>query len=162
MNKTLYALLAGLVVIAGCSTVTPEQLVERAVPDKSVPIYFTAFVPRGPDSVGGVGVYQEFINPGKKVFKYVLTDYTAQDQVLESVRSDIGGRIDAGTKAIGPYPFGTSSGYKRFDALWYNGSIKCVTLKKVTIVYMDDTSTIIQGEDVAKIVPRGQARSCRQ
>ena len=146
--------------MAGCSTLTPEQLVERTVPDKSAPIYFTAFVPRGPDSVAGVGVYQQFINPSQKVFKYVLTDYTAQDRVLETVRSEIGGRTESRTRSIGPYPFGSVSEYQRFDALWYNGSIKCVTVKRVTIVYMDDTSITIEGPDVAKIVPRGQVRSC--
>lgn len=160
MKRNLFVLLLCAVAMAGCSTVTPQQLVDRTVPDKTVPIYFTAFEPRGPDSAGGVGVYQQFINPGRKTFKYVLTDYTAQDRVLETVRSEIGGRVESGTKVVGPYPFGTMSEYQRFDSLWYNGSIQCVTIKRITIVYMDDTTTVIEGADVPKVMRRGQIRSC--
>lgn len=150
----------GLITLTGCSSMPPEQLVERTVPDKSVPIYYTAFEPNGPNSVGGAGVYQQFINPSHKVFKYVRTYYTAQDRVLETVKSEVGGKVVAGTKAIGPYSFGAITDYLNFGPLWYNGSIKCVTITRVEITYMDDTSTVIEGPDVAKIVQRGQIRSC--
>lgn len=159
--KSLSAVVVVAGVLSGCSTVTPEQLVERTVPDKSVPIYFTAFSPTFPNSVDGVGVHQQFINPGRKVIKYVLTDYTAQDRVLTTVRSRISSREQAGTKATGPFPFGAMTNYDKFDALWYNGSIECVTMQRVTIIYMDDTKSVIDGADVAKVVRKGQLRSCR-
>lgn len=140
-NRLRYFALVGsaAVLLLGCASGAPpsEQQIaerlERALPDKNLPIYFPSFIPQGPNHVGGVGVYQRFINPSKKTFKYVLTEYTAQDRVLETVVSDIGNRREAGTKAVGPYAYGQETGVQKYEALWYNGSIKCVTMVRVTI-----------------------------
>lgn len=158
--KQFYATALLVLLVSGCTSLTPQQQVEKIVPDKTAPIYFTGFWTPGPNSVDGVGIYQRFINPGQKTYKYVITEYTAQNRVYDTVASSIGGKTVAGTKSVGPFPYGHLTDTMEFGPLWYNASIECVTMVRATIIYMDESVKVIEGADLKRVVPKGFVRNC--
>lgn len=152
----------GSSLVAGCAT-TPTERIKQFAHDKSAPISIYGFTPDGPNSVGGVGVRVQFINPTFVPYKYVRLTFSARNKVGDVVASRIGGDVYGTIEAVGPIPYGggTNQFGDRYGPLWYNASINCVVLEKVQLVTHDNKILDFNFEQTKELISGGKNMRCK-
>ncbi len=155
MKKAIWVVLI-LLLTEGCATTSKllelfsqtsklSELFSHArerVEKDSLPI---VVMPHGryPKSGEGFIVEIEFENTGTKTIKAVVFSLTPHNDLGKPVACAVKGVSCIELKAAGPFRAGTGY-YSRFWAnAWYSPEIYCLQLNAVTVVYLDETSQVI-------------------
>lgn len=104
-----------------------------------------------PNSVGGTGASVVWYNKSKtKTINYIHFFVTPYNGVDDKVSCEIRKYSQVEFYQVGPFKYneGNPSTWWRWDNLWYNSTIKKLSLDKVIIKYSDGTSVLLQGSDL--------------
>ncbi|MCW7552127.1 hypothetical protein NX722_05600 [Endozoicomonas gorgoniicola] len=176
MLKKLVPVLLSVFVLTGCSSFVKVdhfgglKAFEKAYADPEVPILIGEFGTLSPNSAGGVNVQIQVLNTSPKTIKYITYWLTAYNRVGDSVpdkitkrstkRVDYTGPLDPGATNAQKELYGRNTTTDYWENIWYNSSIRCATMDKVEITYMDNTE--IQIRDTAPLLTReGKCRNFR-
>ena len=153
-------ILVAAVALAGCSAkpVSPEyfgsaERVQAALSNPDVPVLIGRFGTFRPNSAGGVDVRVEFINTSGKTIKYISFGMTPHNSVGDAVKDRISKRSTINVQDTGPIQAGQSNTYAKpmeqpksdgvWRNTWYNHTIKCASIDRVTIEYMDGSTQTV-------------------
>jgi hypothetical protein len=107
----------------------------------STPLTVLGVAPSEPNSAGGVEMSVSFRNTdARRTIKYVNFTVTPYNAVGDVVRSTIGGEAARRLQVTGPIPPASPIEFRRWDPVWYNGTIECVVLNRVDVEYMDGST----------------------
>lgn len=103
-----------------------------------------------PNSSGGVDYEIEIYNNSReKTIKYINIEATPYNAVGDKVWGSIKEKSKSTMEGVGPVePFGHA--YFNFENVWYNSTISCVEMNKMTVEYVDG-SRFIYVNDLSKI-----------
>ena len=99
-----------------------------------------------PNSAGGVGVSMVISNNSEKEVKYVYFDVTPINAVDDEVICEVSRKSHATLQITGPlkaWAVQTPS----WDCVWYNSTIKNLSLYSVEVIYMDGTKETLTGKE---------------
>lgn len=143
--------------LASCSAVNKEEILRAK--NANIPLLITKLQTSPPNSAGGIDVMANFVNTSSKTFKYVVLTVLPYNSVGDIAPSEIGNKTSISLKSTGPIASGDNNlGYWKNG--WYNYSITCVDLVKISITYMDDTTTTISGSNLKKAFVNGLKSEC--
>jgi hypothetical protein len=107
--------------------------------------YYTTYS----DSAGGVGISIDFINVSNKRIKYAYFTIVPYNKVDDPETSSVDGESSKTVRYIGYfepnqrlYPNG------RVGNVWYNHDIAYMKITKITLVYDDNSTQIVEGNRV--------------
>ncbi len=172
-SKHIYLLFLSLSLIS-CHSNIQTAKVERSFKDKDIPIVITYIYSTMPHSAGGVHVYINFVNTSYKTINYVTFYVTPYDNVGNVAPSRIGGKRTTSLRSTGPYRIGegnasqywTIMGYMQqshgyWTNVWYNHSIRCIEVDRVSIEYRDGEKITIDKDYIYKLTDVGVRNRCR-
>ena len=105
---------------------------------KDDPLKIWLLRPLSPNSVGGVNVEAMFKNQSDKAIKYLRITVTPYNAVMDPVSCQITGKSTARLQDVGPWVSGGVD-YGLWETVWYNSTIKYISLDSIEIEYMDGT-----------------------
>lgn len=161
--------LAAALSLAGCSAkpVSPDyfgsaERVQAALANPDIPVLIGEFGTLRPNSAGGVDVKIEFKNTSEKPIKYLEFWLSPYNNVGDKVHDRIGRDSTAIIRYTGPLgvgktntfvaPLNKPSSNTIWRNTWYNHTIKCATIDKIAIEYMDNSTQTIS--DTALLLTR--------
>lgn len=106
----------------------------------------TYLVP-GADSAGGVSFEVCFINDSDSEIKYITFHVVPYNAVNDSVGSQYDHQNDVGYRGTGPLGRGKQGSFF-FENCWYNSTIKYAKIVDVDIIYMDESTEHIAGDQL--------------
>lgn len=159
-------LLAVVVLMTACVANPYQEDIANKV-SQGAPLLIFRAEPSDPNSVGGVDVRLGIANLSNKTIKYFRATVVSYNAVGDRVTGDIRGRSSARIYSTGPY-----AGYDgvndpalrplRWDTVWYNSSIRCIEITRVSIEYMDGTTrTFSTPSSIASLMHPSVSNSCR-
>lgn len=152
-----------IVLLTGCATTPSDKLKSQIYPYRTdSAISISGISVYSPNSAGGVLLLVNWVNPTNRTLKYVRMTFSPQNRVGDTVASDIGRKVLSSIEAVGPFGYGDGSDRygDKYGPLWYNHSITCVTLEKVEIVSMDNTTTVFSGKEVSGLLVNATSIKC--
>lgn len=100
------------------------------------------------------------INASSKTVKYLRYTLRAFNAVGDPVRGDIRRRNSVDVRETGPIPPGGKTAPGVWENSWYNYSIVCARLSKVTVIFMDNSSRTFTGQSINNLLAPGAYQSC--
>ncbi|MBE5787692.1 MAG: hypothetical protein E7324_09160 [Clostridiales bacterium] len=96
------------------------------------------------NSVGGVSVFANIRNSGPKTVKYIEMEVTPINAVGDEVFCTIGNGCTRKITFTGPLSPGCQSGRIQWENMWYNSTIKRMTVGPIEVTYMDGTKESVK------------------
>ena len=144
-------LLTGLTGFFGCYSPYRENIIRRAK-QEGIPIIVSEITVYAPNSVGGVDVGINIINTSNYAFKYVILTLVPYNRVGDIAPSHIGNRTNANIKIVGSIEPYADYLMSIWENVWDNGTIDCVKLENIEIMYMNDKVEIVRGHKLTKVL----------
>lgn len=161
-SKTLLLIvLAFSLTLSGCVTLSHQGEVSRAKSEGN-PILIVRALTNPPNSVGGIDVGIQFFNLTDEPLKYVIFEVTPFNAVGDIVASEISQKTTEIIKVTGPIEpvGGVSRGLNIWRAVWYNYSIRCFVVDRVTIITMEDSEKTLRGSEVNSLFSKSLTNKC--
>lgn len=138
--KTLVIILC-LFLLTGCIASNVNLIYKNKISYETINIS-TVWI-KGPNTAGGVDIWIQFTNLTSKTIKYIIFYVTAYNNVDDEVYCVIRRRHGpAQLQMTGPFKYNETD-YSKWEAVWYNNSIKYANIEKIKITYLDDTKRIL-------------------
>ena len=159
-------LLAVAIVMAACVASPYQEDIANKV-SQGAPLLIYRAEPRAPNSAGGVDVRLGIANLSSKTIKYLRATVVPYNAVGDRVTGEIRRRSSARIYSTGPYiGYNGTSGPELhplfWDTIWYNHSIRCIEITRVSIEYMDGTTrTFSTPSSIASLLHPSVSNSCR-
>jgi hypothetical protein len=162
--------LAVTLILAGCISNPYVSLYGEDAALKSsqgIPLMIYNAAPGAPNSAGGVDVRLGIANLSEKPIKYLRATVVPYNAVGDRVSGTIRRRSAAGIYATGPFAAFERSKAPVFEPLfweniWYNYSITCIQLTRVSIEYMDGTTrTFSNLSSIRNLLHPSVSNNCR-
>lgn len=148
-------------VLTACGS--PVSLAEQYADRKEAghPLVIRQAYTKTPNSAGGVDVFIDFVNLSDKTVKYVNWTAIPYNAVGDKVRGEISRRSEVKFLKTGPIsPYEGTRGY--WETLWYNYSIICMEITRLSIEYMDGSKkTYANRNSIATLMRLPVKNSCR-
>jgi len=100
------------------------------------PLKILLLRPLSPNSAGGVNVEAMFKNQSDKEIKYLRVSVTPYNAVMDPVSCQITGKSTIRLEDVGPWVAGGVD-YGTWKNVWYNQTIRYISLDLIEIEYMD-------------------------
>jgi len=147
--KKLFTLIVGIMFLFGCSSFTPPTKPQFLSDEKNIqPIEIRKVYVGTPNFVGGVDFMIVLKNTSGRSIKYLDVSVIPFNRVGDVVEDEISGEALKVCKVTGPiFP---SNKYEliSFETVWYNKNITSVSIVKVVITYMDNSSQSFQDDSL--------------
>ena len=155
-----FALIAFLMTLTACVDNINYQETVDAARASGQPLVITHVITSQPNSAGGVDARIDAINTSNKTAKYL--DYTlrAYNAVGDPVRGEIRRSNTASVRETGPIEPGGKTTPSVWSNQWYNHSIRCARLSKVTVTFMDNSSRTFTGQSINDLLAPGAYQPC--
>lgn len=127
-----------------------------------LPIIIEKIEHEPPHSAGGVHVDIEVTNISDKPIKYLNYSLKPYNAVGDLVRGEIKRTSLERIREVGPIaPGERSSRNWHWENVWYNSTIKCIRVTRISITYMDKSSrTFSSSSAIDKMLRPGVKNSC--
>jgi hypothetical protein len=152
-----------LLALSACAP-SQSQLAYRAALDTAIAenkaLFITSYGTNFPNSAGGVDLYINVVNLSSKSIKYLRYVVVPYNLVGDAQRGTIRRKSSSSIRDTGPY-LSMASIPSGWSNVWYNHTIRCMTITSVKIEYMDGTSQNYgSASAVQSIMAPGLQNSC--
>lgn len=149
--RVIVANFLSLIFLANCGGPdTFEQEYNQKIKN-DLPVSVNIITAHKPNYAGGVDIYIQTKNLSSKTIKYINWTAVPYNAVGDKQTGEIRKRTSVILEEVGPLEYleKTKPGMG-WEAVWYNHSIQCIELVKLSIEYMDGTKKHYNGKNAIK------------
>lgn len=146
--------------LSGCAaSVFDDEL--RHAKNTGKPVFIDNLGVTAPNKDGEVTALAQVFNTSGNVYKYVDIEITAYNRVGDPVTSGDGASHRVKLRYTGPLPPRRTAGITRWPRTWYAVPVACLTIERVHITNIDESSLAIEGAGLTEVLASRIRRSCK-